>query len=341
MNMQNQGIEISVYCLAYNCVDFIEKSIQGMLNQAFDLKYEIIIHDDASNDGTSDIIRNYAKLYPQKIVAIIQTENQYSKGVNIIREYIYPKIRGKYIAVCEGDDYWIDKNKLQMQYEYMEQHPNCSLCTHNTQKYDILTKKISKFNAWKTEHILTAEDVFIGWSVHTSSFFWRKDYIEWTGNSYWCGDYMLLTWLFNQGTIVALPNVMSQYNSKNPNGVSYINNHSNIAERKLIYGELEKYLNEYNELTQYKYDKYIKKRIELVKFQCFRIGCDETIMYSNSRKESISVVKNVISHESYSAYVSEKKGIQRLIRKFRYEGYVFYPLWKLIMKKYFEYENRK
>lgn len=336
--MQNQDIEISVYCLAYNCVDFIEKSIQGMLNQEFDLKYEIIIYDDASNDGTSDIIRNYAQKYPEKIVAIIQTENQYSKGVNIECEYIYPKIRGKYIAVCEGDDYWIDRNKLQTQYEYMEQHPNCVLCTHNTRKYNIVTKKISKFNSWETEHILTAEDVFIGWNVHTSSFFWRKNYIEWPGNSYWFGDYMLLTWLFNQGTIVALPSVMSQYNSKNPNGVTYINDHSSTAERKVLYGELEKYLNEYNELTQYKYDKYVRQRIEIVKFQCFRMEFDKIILLSKSAKESIIAAKRVRDHELYTSYINSKKGFRRLKRKFRYEGYFFYPLWKFIMKRYFREE---
>ena len=67
--------------------------------------------------------------------------NECSKGADIYKQFISPHIEGDYIAICEGDDYWMDENKLQMQYDYMEKHPECSLCTHNTVKYDLNTKK--------------------------------------------------------------------------------------------------------------------------------------------------------------------------------------------------------
>ena len=332
--MNENEIEISVYCLAYNCVQFIDKSIHGMLNQKTKVKYKIIIHDDASNDGTAEIIKRYANKYPEKIYAILQSENQYSKGVDIEKEYIWPHIKGKYVAICEGDDYWIDENKLQFQYEYMEHHPECSLCTHNTLKYDLTDNKTKKFNNWRNTYALTPEDVFMKWYVHTSSFFLRRTCMDWNGNVYWFGDYMMLTWSLYQGKIVALPQVMSQYNWKNPNGVTYNNNMQEVNKWIETWAQLITYLNEYNELTHFKYDQYIQKKIGLVKFQCCQKEYDNIIFNSISKANSIKAAKKLKTSEYYSIYVDMKKGIWKLLRRYRYEGYFFYPLWKYIMQKY-------
>jgi glycosyltransferase involved in cell wall biosynthesis len=91
---------------------------------------EVIIHDDASTDGTADIIREYEQKYPEIFKPIYQTENQYSKGISIFRTYIFPQIQGKYVALCEGDDYWTDEYKLQKQVDFLKANEDFSICFH-------------------------------------------------------------------------------------------------------------------------------------------------------------------------------------------------------------------
>jgi glycosyltransferase involved in cell wall biosynthesis len=91
--------------------------------------FEVLVHDDASTDGTVDIIREYETKYPDIIKPIYQTENQYSKGISISPTYQFPRAKGKYIALCEGDDYWTDPLKLQKQVDFLEANPTYSLCS--------------------------------------------------------------------------------------------------------------------------------------------------------------------------------------------------------------------
>lgn len=324
-------VKISVYCLAYNCVKFIDKSIKGMLSQNINVNYKIIIHDDASNDGTSCIIKKYADMYPEKIYAILQSENQYSKGVNIYDQYIAPNIEGDYIAICEGDDYWIDKHKLQLQYDYMEKHPECSLCTHTTQIHNLATNKKRNNNSWREIHTLTDTEVFLQLKVHTSSYFIRKECKDWPGNRYWFGDYLLLTWAFYRGQVVCLPKVMSIYHYNNPNGVlkSIYNERAEINRT-----EMEKYLNEFNVYTNYKYDGIIQKKYQGIDFRYLERECDCIILHSSSKSECINAAKRIVSHTYYSECIHEKKGLRRLMVKYRYEGYYLYPVWKFVMRKY-------
>jgi glycosyltransferase involved in cell wall biosynthesis len=118
---------VSICCLTYNHVNYINQCLNGFLMQQCDFEYEILIHDDASTDGTSDIIREYQKKYPEIIKPIIQTENQYSKGIGVNRVYNFPRAKGKYIALCEGDDFWTDPLKLQKQVDFLETNPEYSL----------------------------------------------------------------------------------------------------------------------------------------------------------------------------------------------------------------------
>ena len=106
---------VSILCATYNQKDYISQTIEGFLMQKVNFPIEIIIHDDASTDGTADIVKQYAEKYPDLITPILQTENQHSKKTGIWSTFIYPKARGKYFAECEGDDYWTDPDKLQRQ----------------------------------------------------------------------------------------------------------------------------------------------------------------------------------------------------------------------------------
>ena len=90
--------------------------------------FEYLIHDDASTDDTADIIREYEIRYPDIIKPIYQTENQYSKKIYIVENIQLPIAQGKYIAICEGDDYWTDPLKLQKQVDFLDTHPDYTLC---------------------------------------------------------------------------------------------------------------------------------------------------------------------------------------------------------------------
>ena len=117
--MRNQNldddIKVSVICIAYNHEKYISRTLDSFLEQKTNFAYEILVHDDASTDKTAEIIKKYAEKH-DCIVPILEEENQHSKpNVRMIGDCCLPKARGQYIAVCEGDDYWVDENKLQKQ----------------------------------------------------------------------------------------------------------------------------------------------------------------------------------------------------------------------------------
>lgn len=124
-------ILVSVIMTCYNHEKYVRKAIESVLGQKTNFNYEMIIHDDASTDSSASIIKEYEKKYPDKIKVIYQEKNQYQAGVMIRRTYINPLLKGKYIAVCECDDYWCDENKLQKQVDFLETHSNFTATTHN------------------------------------------------------------------------------------------------------------------------------------------------------------------------------------------------------------------
>ena len=126
---------LSCCCITYNHEKFISQAIDGMLIQETNFPFEIILHDDASTDGTVEIIKKYAEKYPNIIRTILQKENQYSKKRNIMAIPI-KEAKGQYIASLEGDDYWIDPLKLQKQVEFLENNSDYVCCYHNSMVVD-------------------------------------------------------------------------------------------------------------------------------------------------------------------------------------------------------------
>ena len=121
---------ISIICNTFNQENYIAEALDSFLMQKVNVPFEILVHDDASTDRTPEIIREYEINHPDIIKQIYQTENQYSKGVSITPKIQIPRAKGKYIAFCEGDDYWTDENKLQKQLDFMEENPDYTLCCH-------------------------------------------------------------------------------------------------------------------------------------------------------------------------------------------------------------------
>lgn len=138
----DEEIVVSILCLTYNHENFISQALDSFLMQKTNFNIEIIVHDDASTDKTPQIVLQYYKKNSSVVVPILQNENQYSKSKRIMSLYMFPKVRGKYIAICEGDDYWTDPYKLQKQVDYMENHSECSACIHAARKIDALSGSI-------------------------------------------------------------------------------------------------------------------------------------------------------------------------------------------------------
>lgn len=126
---------VSICCLVYNHEPFLRECFEGFVMQKTTFPIEILVHDDASTDHSADIIREYTAKYPDLFKPIYQTENQYSKGVKVSATFQFPRAKGKYIALCEGDDYWTDPYKLQKQVDFLESHPEYVMCSHVVDVY--------------------------------------------------------------------------------------------------------------------------------------------------------------------------------------------------------------
>jgi len=118
---------VSIHCLVYNHEPYIRNAIDGFLMQETNFPFEILIHDDASTDSSASIIEEYVRKYPKLIKPVYQKVNQYSKGVDVTYDFQISRALGKYIAICEGDDYWINPKKLQLQVDFLESNPEYGL----------------------------------------------------------------------------------------------------------------------------------------------------------------------------------------------------------------------
>ncbi len=125
------NIEVTVIVLAYNHEKWIGKAIESIVSQKTSFRFQLLVHDDCSNDNTKEIIKEYVKKYPDMIVPYYEEENQYSKGAKIIQDILVPLIESPYLCLCEGDDYWIDSFKLEKQFQYMRTHPKCTYSFSN------------------------------------------------------------------------------------------------------------------------------------------------------------------------------------------------------------------
>lgn len=175
-----EDIKVSVICITYNQAEYIKDAINSFLMQKTNFSYEIIIHDDASTDGTIEVLKYYEKKYPSKVRIVYEEENQYSKGVNI-SDVLFKIATGKYFAFCEGDDFWTDQYKLQKQFDYMEQHNDCMAYIHSGWK--IKKDKSVIYNSHPISNVCTKyymEDAIkgLGIKAYTNSFFMRAAVFE-------------------------------------------------------------------------------------------------------------------------------------------------------------------
>ena len=217
--MENNDVLVSVYCLAYNHEKYIRDCLDGFVKQKTNFNFEVIVHDDASTDRTAEIIMEYAKKYPDIIKPILQKENQYSKGALITLDIIFPKCKGKYIAVCEGDDYWICDTKLQQQADIMEEHPEYVACVHANKVIDYLNNTETINARYEQSQVVNTIDVLSPMVpiFHTTSIFYKKQIINERPDFFkdtW--DYADLVYFALCGEIYYINKVMSVYRTLTP-----------------------------------------------------------------------------------------------------------------------------
>ena len=168
-------IKVSVVCNAYNHELYIRNALEGFVNQKTTFPFEVLVHDDASTDGTADIIREFEEMYPELIKPIYETENQYSKHDGSLLRIQYGRVKGKYIAVCEGDDYWIDPLKLQKQYDALEANPQIDICATGA-KIEPATQMKGLLSPADKNTVFSPEEVILGGGgfVATASLMYRS-----------------------------------------------------------------------------------------------------------------------------------------------------------------------
>lgn len=166
---------VSIRCTTYNHKEYIERCLNSFLMQETDFPFQIIVHDDASTDGTISIIKEYEEMYPHIVKPIYEEENLYSQGFDKILRTINEKLTGKYVAFCEGDDFWIDPQKLQKQYDFMEKNNLYIGVGHLTESVDRYGNKVKSFiNSKEGEYTIQDNENNILFA-HLSSYFIRTD----------------------------------------------------------------------------------------------------------------------------------------------------------------------
>lgn len=175
--MEDNQIFVSICCLTYNHELYIRDCLEGFIKQKTNFPFEILIHDDASTDKTQEIIREYEAIYPHIIKPLYQKENQYSKGKGISIKFQFPRAKGKYIAICEGDDYWTDPYKLQKQVDFLEKNDDYGLVYTEYDKLSQSNKRIEK-NCFKNSSVIypnTFEDFLINsWFIPPATWVFRS-----------------------------------------------------------------------------------------------------------------------------------------------------------------------
>jgi len=128
--MNNENIIVSICCQTYNHKNFIKRSVESFLMQKTNFTFEILLRDDASTDGTTEIVKEYSDKYPKLIKPLLYNENQWVRGVKPLSDNV-KRAKGKYIALCEGDDYWTDPYKLQKQVNFLEENEDYVMSFHS------------------------------------------------------------------------------------------------------------------------------------------------------------------------------------------------------------------
>jgi glycosyltransferase involved in cell wall biosynthesis len=254
------GIKVSVVCLTYNHENYIRDALDGFVLQKANFRFEVIIGDDASTDGTADIINEYSNKYPHIFVPVLRDKN-IGATKNLLD--ILARIRGKYVAINEGDDYWIDPYKLQIQSDYLDAYSECAVCFHPVK---ILNELSPKSNAIFPDNLIgeifSLEDIARCNFIQTNSVMYRWNLHSELGDTYnliaFPADHYLHTLQAKSGEIHLIPRVMAVYRKNSGGMFSSVTDHVKLLKQYGIahielFRTLDRHLdNQYTEIYLWK-----------------------------------------------------------------------------------------
>ena len=296
MEIEKEEIAVSVICRTYNHEKYIGQCLESLVSQKTSFKYEIIVYDDASLDNTANIVREYEKQYSHLIKPIYQEINQCGKKITF--NLLIPQARGRYIAFCEGDDFWCDEKKLQTQYDILENNSDCSMCTHIVEKVQNNGEALNEFVApINVETCKMDEKIFFEcffknnlYPFQTTSYFIRKHIFDVKPDflyAFSVGDIPMLLLSILHGNIFYLAKRYSCWRQ----GVkgSYNDRLKNIEySTKQICGEYQGWA-AFNAYTQCKYYQYIDVWLNYLKLQYYYIHKKKPF----KKREIMKVKKNL------------------------------------------------
>lgn len=212
---KEEPILVAIWCLVYNHEPYLRECLDGFVMQKTNFRFVAIVHEDVSKDGSAAIIREYEEKYPDIFRPIYETENQWSKPDGSLGRIMGAAIDAtgaKYIAMCEGDDYWTDPYKLQKQVDFMESHPDYVACFHNAVIDYGSSRRL--FNSLNENHYPTTEDIIERkWFISTQTLLYRNLHLqcpEW-GYKVINGDYLNELLLAKEGKFYYMDDVMAVY----------------------------------------------------------------------------------------------------------------------------------
>lgn len=305
----SKNMTVSVLCLAYNHEKYIRSTIEGVLQQKTDFNVELIINDDASTDNTVEIIREYAEKYPDIIKPIFQSENQWSKQIDIMDKFLCPKATGKYIALCEGDDYWIDPNKLQTQISFMEMHPDVSATVHSGKYiYESGKDRGDLFRAYSSERYVDIKDAISEWLFPTASIVYRNGLVPVGGVPFKgdapCGDLPLILFLLVKGKVYYFDYVMSAYRLNSVSSASVHLRDGGIGIQELHMKKMMEFYRRFDEYTNYLYTEDVMNKITNLEFSFFLLTNNRKMLMSDKLKEMYKTlplktkISNIIGYKN-------------------------------------------
>lgn len=296
--MKNDNILVSVVCDVYNHEPYLRQCFDGFVMQKTNFKFEVLVHDDASTDKSAEIIIEYTNKYPDIFKPIIQKENQYSKGVGIWKTYQFPRVKGKYVAFCEGDDYWTDPLKLQSQVDCLEKDKTFSCCFSSVRWVDKSGVKLAgTFPPRQTSfclgtitlEVFLKEDFAKGkWSIQLSGFMVRAEVdktfrrmLRGPLKKYPFGDYPLFITAFLLGNCYFIGEEMSCYRVMSGGYNSQMQ--ANISKAVENQNKIKAAMVDIDNYTKGKYHSCFQKNM---------LWCDLNIFYMKNKK--VSKLRNLL-----------------------------------------------
>jgi len=251
---------VSIICTAYNHELYIKQCLDSFIIQKTDFEFEVVINDDASTDKTASIIKEYEQKYPLIIKPIYQTENQYSKRSGLWRTILFPRAKGKYIAICEGDDYWTDPLKLQKQVDFMEKNGDFTLICGGFksigptgEKVEILENLLPPDQEDEDGFYFTLRDFSKVWLTKTLTTLFRNipDLTNYSTKYQFSRDIHLFYHLLKSGKGYYMKQVLGVYNKHEGGVFSLKSREQKLLVHYYIYKDM--YLKSPDEFTRVKY----------------------------------------------------------------------------------------